>query len=347
MRTTIFASLISLMLFSCSNEPENIVSNQNSSASEVLDYIKSLGYKADDIKEYPDKYVVEGDMVFKKHMQVAESKEHSQGRVNQRYTGWEVGFVYQNNIRVKIDQSMIEAPDYTNQIHDAINEWNTARYAGSRIIFRVVTGNVYGTDYDIRIFKDNTISPSLGWAEVPQSNRKPGIEVRINKQALASYSVLTRKTVVLHELGHTLSFKHTNSSDGIPVPGYDGPDSYSVMDTGGFNPVLSTMDKGATAVLYPTELPFNLGNSGQYPWVFSWNAPLYAGYGTVLGFEVKYTRYDYQGRIIESPVTLQTATSYTLPFTAGQYPGQNAVFFVRAQFSNGTYSNWISQSCTL
>jgi hypothetical protein len=352
MKKLIFVFLVPLFVFSCSTSDDGPTPNQldESNSLRVLNYIKELGYPESSIKEYPVEYVVEGDIVFPKDMQVQDLEETSEsGRTKHRYTTPLVSFARQNNIRVKIDQTMIDAPNYTTQIVGAIDHWNAGAWQrGARIKFVIVPANA--TEFDILIIRDNTLGDgALGFAQFPGAGGTPGHTVRINKALHESLGLtpLTRQATLLHEIGHAIGFRHTNQTNGTLVPGYEGTDSYSVMNAPSSNPLPSENDKGALAVLYPTELPYGIHNNGHYPWTFTWGLPGYTGFGAFVEFEVKHTRIDYQGNNHVSPVTVQTGTSYVLPFTQGQYSGQSATVSVRAKFASGTYSGWVTHNCTL
>lgn len=336
------------ILISCLNESK-MPSTENDNSEKVLAYIKDLGFTENDIQEFPNLYIVQGDMAFPKDMIILEPILTDDGRIKQRQHAYLIGFANQNNIRVKIDPTMTAAPNMYWEIHESINEWNTVKAVGSRIRFTIVTGSTYGVDYDIIIRRNNNLAP-CGIGQYPGGGTA-GTYVEINKDILEPLTFVQRKATIMHELGHTIGFRHTDSTDGQPVPGYEGPDEWSIMKSCccnfGGNNYLSADDKGATAVLYPTELPYGFGNSGSYPWIFTWQAPLYTGFGTLVGYETKHTRFDYQGNAHVSSVTFQTATNYTLPFTQGQYPGQNAIVSVRAKYSSGTFSSWVSYNCTL
>lgn len=347
MKKIIYVLLI--LSLSCSTEEKTSLT-PNTNSVKVLKYIKDLGFTEYEIQDQPDRYIVQGDIVFSKDMEVPNSISSNVGRTQQRMYSDLVSFTYQNNIRVRIDPTMTASPSMYSEIVGALNDWNLILGMGSRIRFTIATGTTYITDYEIRIIGDNTLTV-CGQANYPGVNGgMPGTNVWIDKLELAPLNFNQRKGTIIHELGHAIGFTHTDSSDGTPVPGYEGTDDSSIMQScccNIGNVSLSASDKGATVVMYPTEVPYGFDNSGHYPWVFYWNAPLYTGFGSLLGYETKHTRYDYQGIPHVSSTTFQTTTDYTLPFTQGQYPGQSAIVSVRAQFSNGTFSNWVSHNCTL
>jgi hypothetical protein len=234
-------ALFPLLILSCSKKNET-PSNQNEQTDKVLAYIKNLGFTDSQIVEKGDKYIVDGDMVFDKNMQVPE--DNGKPKTEQYYNGNLV--TNSSNILVKVDPSITSM---TAEIDAAINQWNTV--PDSKVKFVIVTGSTY----DILIKVDNTIgSSTCGQAYLSTSNGKAGNTVWINQNLIKSNSFAQRQRTIAHEFGHTISFKHTNQSTSIDVPGVGGTDALSLMNGGQCGSgatVLSAKDKQATAVLYP------------------------------------------------------------------------------------------------
>lgn len=234
-------ALFPALLLSCSKKNET-PSNQNEQQDKVLAYIRDLGFKDSQIVENGDKYIVDGDMVFDKNMQVPE--DNGKSKTEQYYNGNLV--TNSANIRVKVDASITSMAA---EIDAAINQWNTV--PNSKIKFIIVTGTVY----DILIKVDNTIGSGVcGQAYLSTSNGKAGSTVWINQNLIKGNSFAQRQRTIAHEFGHTISFKHTNQSTSINVPGVGGTDALSLMNGGQCGSgatILSAKDKQATAVLYP------------------------------------------------------------------------------------------------
>ena len=237
-------ALFSFVITACSkkNEPLANEETQPQQNEKVLAYIKSLGFSDAQIVSNGDNYVVDGDMVFAKNMEVPANNGKS--ITEQYYNGYLV--TNSTNIRVKVDASITSMMD---EINSAINQWNTV--PNSKIKFVIVTG----TSYDILIKVDNTIgSSTCGQAYLTTSNGKAGNTVWINQNLIKNNSFAQRQRTIAHEFGHTISFKHTNQSTSTNVPGVGGTDASSLMNGGQCGSgatVLSAKDKQATAVLYP------------------------------------------------------------------------------------------------
>jgi len=236
--------LLSVFIISCSKKNEVIPEQQTETAqhNKVLAYIKNLGFSAPQIVEKGDNYVVDGDIVFSKTMEIP--ADNGKSITEQYYNGYIV--TNSSNIRVKIDPSITSM---TSEINGAINQWNTV--PNSNLRFVITTGSVY----DILIKVDNTIgSSTCGQAYLSTSNGLAGNTVWINQALIQNNSAAQRQRTIAHEFGHTISFRHTNQSTTVNVPGVGGTDAQSLMNGGQCGSgaaVLSTKDKQATAALYP------------------------------------------------------------------------------------------------
>ncbi|KIO75988.1 hypothetical protein TH53_17625, partial [Pedobacter lusitanus] len=203
---------------------------------------KNLGFTDSQIVENGNRYIVDGDIVFDKNMEVP--ADNGKPKTEQYYNGYLV--TNSSNITVKVDPSITSMRP---EIDSAIKQWNNV--PNSKIKFSIVTGSTY----DILIKVDNTIgSSTCGQAYLSTSNGKAGNTVWINQELIKNNSFAQRQRTIAHEFGHTISFKHTNQSTSIDVPGVGGTDALSMMNGGQCGSgasVLSAKDKQATAALYP------------------------------------------------------------------------------------------------
>ncbi len=237
-------ALLSAVIISCKKkndvpaEPET----QASQNQKVLAYIKNLGFTEAQIVESGNNYVVDGDIVFSKNMEIP--ADYGKAITEQYYNGYIV--TNSTNILVKVDPSI---NSMASEINSAISQWNTV--PNSKLKFVITTGTVY----DILIKVDNTIgSSTCGQAYLSTSNGKAGNTIWINQALIQNNSFAQRTRTITHEFGHTISFKHTNQSTSTNVPGVGGTDAQSLMNGGQCGSgatVLSAKDKQATAVLYP------------------------------------------------------------------------------------------------
>ncbi|SHN37002.1 M57 family metalloprotease [Chitinophaga sp. CF418] len=248
MKNMLFPLLLLVICFAAckksADAPASDPQTQNDNAKKVLAYIHDLGFPSDKIVENTNEFIVEEDIIFPKNMEVPAEKV----RPEQYYTGSLVASGWVTNIRLKIDPSMTSM---TSEINSAIAQWNGV--ANCSIFWSVVSGT-----YDVLIVDSNLGSGVCGQGTFPSGGRAGGT-IRINKAQIAGNSFAQRARTICHEMGHNVSFRHTNwsaigESSATPVPGVGGTDASSLMNGGQCGSgatTLSTKDKQAAAALYP------------------------------------------------------------------------------------------------
>jgi len=224
--------------------PGDVPQTEYDNAKKVRAYIRDLGFPDNSVVEKENEFIVEGDIAFPKDMQVPDGKVTPE----QYYTGSLVSAANVTNIRLRIDASMTSM---TSEINSAISQWNAI--SGCSINWVVTTGT-----YDVLIVDSNLGSGVCGSGTFPSGGRAGGT-IRINKAYIAGNSFAQRARTICHEMGHNVSFRHTNwsaigESGATAVPGVGGTDASSLMNGGQCGSgatVLSTKDKQAAQVLYP------------------------------------------------------------------------------------------------
>ncbi|QHS60042.1 M57 family metalloprotease [Chitinophaga agri] len=214
-------------------------------AQKVRAYIRDLGFPDSEVVEKENEFIAEGDISFPKNMEVPSGKV----KTEQFYTGSLVSAANVVNIRLKVDASMTSM---NSEISSAIAQWNAI--SGCSINWTIVTGS----SYDVLIVDSNLGSGVCGSGTFPSGGRA-GSTIRINKAYIAGNSFAQRARTICHEMGHNVSFRHTNwssigESSATSVPGVGGTDASSLMNGGQCGSgatVLSTKDKQAAQVLYP------------------------------------------------------------------------------------------------
>ena len=243
-RLFLLAALIALNTIACKKNNAIETPAPDDNADKVYAYILNLGFPANEIVDQPGEFIVEGDISFPKNMIVPEKIS-----TEQYYTGSLVSSTKVTNIRLKVDASMTSMQS---EINSAIAQWNSV--SGSRIHWTVVTG----TSYDVLITNSNLGSGVCGQGTFPSGGNAGGT-IRINKNYIAANSFAQRARTICHEMGHNVSFRHTNwssigESSATAVPGVGGTDASSIMNGGQCGSgatVLSTKDKQAAVALYP------------------------------------------------------------------------------------------------
>jgi hypothetical protein len=241
------AMLIAIAFAACkksANAPAEIPKVKTTEQSQkVYEYIIGLGFFAHTIVEHADEFIVEEDIIFPKNMQVPDGKLTTE----QYYTGSLVTAAKVANIRLKIDPSM---SSMSAEITSAINQWNAV--ASCNINWVVSTGT-----FDVTITDFNLGSGICGQGTFP-SGGSAGNLIRINKAYIAGNSFAQRARTICHEMGHNVSFRHTNwaaigESSATPIPGSGTTDAASLMNGGQCGSgatVLSARDQSAAATLY-------------------------------------------------------------------------------------------------
>ncbi|WP_298508221.1 M57 family metalloprotease [uncultured Kordia sp.] len=275
-------AILPFILVSCSKDAVEIT-DENSVVEDqselVLQEIKNLGFSEKDIVDMGSYFLVGDDITFSKQgrPQLADKS----GNQKQRRTTY---LISDNTVGVRIDPSL--PTNWKNATRDAMEHWNAN--SGSSVF-------LYETDYywpyqggflfnpEIQVMNDNSDPlPNyvIAAAEFPTSDGMPGYRIRVNLSFNGcSVSNNLRFYNMIHEIGHCLTFAHTNSSFGSHIAGTPTSDASSVMNGGTactLNSGLSTGDRTAVDTLYPLQInaPTNVQatHDGDEELEMTWNA---------------------------------------------------------------------------
>ncbi|NIG54991.1 M57 family metalloprotease [Chitinophaga sp. Cy-1792] len=239
------AVLLAVLFAACkkSADTPGTATIESTQAAKVHGYIIGLGFPAHTIVDNGNEYIVEGDIIFPKNMEVPGGV-----KTEQYYTGSLVSATNVTNIRLYVDTSMTSM---ASEINSAIAQWNGI--SGCTIHWTVVTG----APFDVTITNYNLGSGVCGQGTFPSSGNAGNL-IRINKSYIAGNSFAQRARTICHEMGHNVSFRHTNwsaigESTATDVPGVGGTDASSIMNGGQCGSgatVLSAKDIQAAVALY-------------------------------------------------------------------------------------------------
>lgn len=256
------AGVAALLMVSCQKQV-NLPEAEDAISELELSQIRALGFGTTGVQRHEDGFLVEGDIVItpdmlgqkqeEKFLRVAESEQYRTTNVVTRLP---------RVISIRVATSLPSG--YVTATNEAIARFNAENL---RISFRRVTsgGNIV-------ISKAPNGATYLASAGFPTSTGNPFNSIKVNTTGIGSQPVATVATILAHEIGHCIGFRHTDymsrqySCGGSPVnegastvgailiPGTpSGPDPNSWMLAcigGGQNRPFNANDKVALAFVY-------------------------------------------------------------------------------------------------
>ncbi len=257
--TICFIGTLAIVITGCKKEAA--VQDQKGISPEVLDKIAALGFSNKDVVVHEDGYLVEGDIILTANdMDRAAQKTVLRVGSEEQYRTTNLVTGLPRNITVSVSSRLSSA--YVSATQEAINRYNAL---GLTITFSRVSSGA-----NISIVKGN--GNYLASAGFPTSGGQPYSQVKINSSAMSGQPQGTMASVIAHEIGHCIGFRHTDymsrqySCGGAPanegastvgavhIPGTPtGPDANSWMLScigSGQNRPFTNNDKTALNYLY-------------------------------------------------------------------------------------------------
>ena len=191
---------LSVMTVSCKKDAKAPAQDETIS-SDVLAKIYNLGFGTKDVKIHPEGYLVEGDIVLTSE-QLDKKPEAQFLRVagEEQYRTYNLVGALPRNITVRVSSTL--SSSYITYTDAAIARYNAQ---GLRITFsRVTSGG------NIVISAAPSGAGYLASAGFPTSLGNPYSSVLVNASALAGQPSGTITSVLAHELGHCIGFRHTD-----------------------------------------------------------------------------------------------------------------------------------------
>lgn len=254
--------ILSLVTLAVSCKKESKVQDTNNIPQDVLDKISALGFSSKNVVQDADGYIVEGDILL--------TPQHLNGspfnatllRIAgvEQYRTFNLVTALPRVITVAVSSRLPSS--YVTATDEALARYNAENLL---VTFQRVTGSA-----DITLVKGN--GSFLASAGFPTASGDPYNQVKINSSQLNGQPQATVASVIAHELGHCIGFRHTDFMDrsfscgGSPVnegasnvgavliPGTpSGPDAGSWMLScigSGQNRPFNSNDKVALNFLY-------------------------------------------------------------------------------------------------
>lgn len=263
-KTTAIFGITSLTIMGCKREA---VPPQGEISRETLNKIYNLGFGTKDVQRHEDGYLVEGDII------ITEADLNSTPQRMLLRTPNAEQFHTFNLVKslprvITVSVSSQLPGSYVTAAKEAINRYNAQ---GLRFTMQYTTGTA-----SIALVKGN--GSYLASAGFPSSGGDPYSQVKINSRAIGNGTSTTFinyvATILSHEIGHCIGFRHTDWEDrsyscggssanegqefsgvgAVLVPNTpDGPDAGSFMLAcigNGVNRPFNANDRTALSYLY-------------------------------------------------------------------------------------------------
>lgn len=189
-----------ITIFSCQNE-DSAPTSKNNVSQDVLNKINQMGFSSDNVQAVGDSYLVEGDILLSakdlgsagetKFLRIAETEQY---RTNNLVSA-------PRTIRVSISSSFSSI--YVAALDEALGRYNAL---GISLTFQRVSSGA-----DISIVKSSSTS-YLASSGFPSGGR-PYSQVLVSTTSIGSQPQSTIASILAHELGHCIGFRHTDYAD--------------------------------------------------------------------------------------------------------------------------------------
>lgn len=191
-------ALVGTML-SCQTEEGVTVKNEVS--TDVLAKIRNLGFSTGDVQAVDNGYLVEGDiMLYESDLNAGPVGKYLVYAQSEQYRTTNLVSA-PRSIRVSISNRL--PASYVDALDEALARYNSENL--SITFTRVASGA------DISIVSGN--GSYLASAGFPTSTGAPHNSIKVNSRAIGNQPQSTVATILAHEIGHCIGFRHTDYFD--------------------------------------------------------------------------------------------------------------------------------------
>lgn len=239
MRPKIWCSIhlcvVAIIAAACADAPTG---PKNSSSQVTIADLVAQGIPARFIVDAGDKFIIDGDMIVLKTGRIGREAPEINGKSNP--TGLKVRGQWLNsggkaNVNVvHVDLSPLGGSDWATAAAAAMQDWSTIQGVNLSMDQSGPADIVVSAPTDFGNYCG--LGPAA-CSEFPVGGR-PGGHVWLNPDA-ASYTLSQKTFLIVHELGHTLGFRHSNwqqrgesANSTTQLPGTPESDNASVMNGG-------------------------------------------------------------------------------------------------------------------
>ncbi|UII35011.1 hypothetical protein LVD17_14470 [Fulvivirga ulvae] len=222
-----FCFIAGLMVtISCQDE-ESLLTVEPSQKldTKMVELITQDGHEASDIYIKDDFYRVRGsDIMY--HKDMADNLLRNNINEEQRWHGVQTYYSHTRDIRIYKESSFPEYL-YGGPLYYAAQHWSNI----SPNINIAITNSRSNADIIVSGYYD---SREYGWAvaSLPTGNGNVGSWMWINTYQPHNQSYGDKVGLMVHELGHTLGYRHTDQGGGYHIQGTPYSDGSSVMNSG-------------------------------------------------------------------------------------------------------------------
>ncbi len=192
-------ALLTAGSYSCTQD-DTTTSINDEISNEVLQQIKALGFGTDHVIKEEDHYIVEGDIILHKE-DLAGATRQALLRIAgvEQYHTFNLVTGLPRTITISTSGSINSG--FSSAIDAAIARYNAENLG---LTFQRVSS---GGSINIRIVNTGQYIASAGF---PTSSGDPYNEIKYAKKYTSGYSAGFMTTVLAHEIGHCIGFRHTD-----------------------------------------------------------------------------------------------------------------------------------------